>query len=94
MSRSLRYEAAAGRSHRGPPRNIITTELTVPQPARRMSKSKCRLAQDCSLCPQRIKVGTWMALDFGSNEWVHLGCLMRKINARSPDGTVKISMSS
>ena len=49
---------------------------------RKMSKTKCRMAQDCSLCPQRIKVGTWMGLDFTSNEWVHLGCLVRKIQAR------------
>jgi hypothetical protein len=28
-----------------------------------------------------------MAKDFTSNEWVHLGCLIRKMNARSRLGT-------
>lgn len=48
----------------------------------RMPRSTCRLAADCPLCDRRIKPGAKMGKDFTSNEWVHLGCLIRKVNSR------------
>lgn len=47
-----------------------------------MPKSRCKTPQACVLCPQRIKAGMWMGKDFDTREWVHVGCLVRKVNAR------------
>lgn len=43
----------------------------------RAPRTKCKVAQDCSLCPYRIKPGTWMGKIFETNEWVHYGCMRR-----------------
>lgn len=50
-------------------------------PPVKMPRSTCKVAQPCVLCPSRIKPGMKMGKDFTSNEWVHLGCLIRKINS-------------
>lgn len=47
-------------------------------PPRRAPRARCKLAQDCSLCPQRIKPGQWMSMDFETSEWVHYDCMKRK----------------
>jgi hypothetical protein len=49
--------------------------------SRKTPTARCRRAQDCLLCPERIKPGMWMKLEYASGEWVHAGCLVRKVVA-------------
>lgn len=51
-------------------------------PPAKMPRSRCKVRQPCVLCPLAIRPGMAMAKDFTSNEWVHLGCLIRKINTQ------------
>lgn len=54
-------------------------------PAPKFPRTTCKVPQACALCPQRIRAGMVMAKDFTSNEWVHVGCLIRKINQPSTE---------
>ena len=51
----------------------------------KMPKGRCKAPQNCQLCPIRIKAGQRVAKDFDTKLWVHLGCLVRKINAPRDD---------
>lgn len=46
-----------------------------------MPRSTCKVPHDCQLCTRRVRVGKPMAKDFDTGEWVHVGCLVRKISA-------------
>lgn len=49
-------------------------------PSPRFPRATCKVAQDCSLCPRRIKPGKKIGKDYATNEWVHVGCLFRKMH--------------
>lgn len=43
------------------------------------------MSEPCSLCPHRIKVGSWIGLHFASGLWVHVGCLIRDMHRQVVD---------
>lgn len=47
-----------------------------------MPRTRCRVAQDCALCPVRIKPGSWIGKDFRTQLWCHVGCLVREMHRR------------
>ncbi len=54
----------------------------MPSPS--FPRATAKSAQDCSLCPRRIRPGKKLGKDFETNEWVHVGCLFRKMHAIAP----------
>lgn len=57
--------------------------MTTEAPARRsrMPRKKAKIAEDCIHCDLRIRPGQWLAKDFTYAVWVHVGCLIRRLNA-------------
>ncbi len=53
-------------------------------PTPRFPRSTAKIAQDCRLCSRRITPGKKLGKDFATNEWVHVGCLFRKMHAIPP----------
>lgn len=47
---------------------------------RRFSKTRAKKADTCVLCTQRIRPGMPIALCYAEEAWVHVGCLVRRMN--------------
>lgn len=47
----------------------------------RMPTTMAKVRSDCALCEIKVKPGQRVAKHFATDSWVHVGCMVRRLNS-------------